>query len=114
MLIWEKYVTALKATNLAEEHNVNIHPCESIHSSGKNSATLFTFQSLTTSDVQRIFTSVPPNKASFCDEVNAKILNDSSAVIAPIITGVINNSFSLSSLTLTYVNSTLTQIRKKP
>ena len=91
MLIWEKSATALKATNLAEEHNVNIqgtegiHPCESIHSSGQNSATLFTFQSLTTSDVQRIFTSVPPNKASCCDEVNAKILNDSSAVIAPII-----------------------------
>ena len=78
-------VTALKATpNLAEKHNLKIrgteevHPCESIHSSGQNSATLFTFQPIITGDVQRIITSLPSNKAPGCDKVNAKILKDSS------------------------------------
>ena len=57
-------LTALKATNLAEEHTLNIrgtegiHPCESIHSSGQKSATLFTFQSITTGHVHKIITSL--------------------------------------------------------
>ena len=65
-----------------------IYPCESIHSSGRNMTTLFTFHSITTGDVQRIITSLPSNKAPGCDKVNAKILKDSSPVIAPIIAAV--------------------------
>ena len=87
-------VTALKATNLAEKHNLNvrgtegIHPCECIRSSGQKITTLFTFCSITTGDVQRIITSLPSNKAPGCDKVHAKILKDSSPVIAPIITSL--------------------------
>lgn len=49
-------MTALKATNLAEEHNLNIYdieginPCESDRSFGQDNTTLFTFQSITTGD----------------------------------------------------------------
>ena len=92
-------VTALKATSLAEKHNLDIrgtegiHPCQSICSSDQNIniTTLFTFHSITTDDVQRIITSLPSNKAPGCDKVNAKILKASSPVIAPIITSLINN-----------------------
>ena len=52
-------------------------------------------------DVQTIITSLPSNKAPSCDKVNANILKDRSPVIAPIVvllTSLINNSFSLSSL----------------
>lgn len=84
-------VTALKATNLAEEHNLNIqgtegvHPCESVCSPSQNSTTLIMFQSITMGDVQRIITSLLLNKAPGCDKINAKILKDSSPVIAPIL-----------------------------
>ena len=54
--------TTLKATNLAEEHNLTnlifrgtdgIQLCESIRYSGQNGPTLFTFQSITTGDGQK-------------------------------------------------------------
>ena len=92
-------MTALKATKLAEEHNFNIHdtegfdPCESDRNSCPNNTPLFAFQPITTGDVHKIIKSLPSNKASCCDKVNAKILKDSSPVIAPIITSLINNSF---------------------
>ena len=44
--------------------------------------------------------SLPSNKAPGCDKVNSKILKDSSPVIAPIITSLINNSFTLSTFPL--------------
>ena len=66
-------------------------------SPSQNSTTLFMFQSITKGDVQRIITSLPSNKAPSCDEVNAKILKNSSPLIAHIISSLINNSFSLSS-----------------
>ena len=111
-------VTALKTTNLAEEHNLNIrgtegiHPCESIRSSGQNNTTLFTFRSIPTGDVQRIIRSLPSNKAPCCDKVNAKILKDSSPVIAPIITSLINDSFSLGSFPLQWKKAEIVPILK--
>ena len=100
-------MTALKATNLAKEHNLNIRGTEGIlshvnlsRSPSQNSTTLFMFQSITKGDVQRIITSLPSNKAPSCDEVNAKILKNSSPLIAHIISSLINNSFSLSSFPL--------------
>ena len=111
-------VTALKDTNLAKEHNLNIrgtegiHPCESIRSSGQNNTTLFTFRSITTGDVQRIIRSLPSNKAPGCDKVNAKILKDSSPVIAPILTSLINDSFSLGSFPLQWKKAEIVPILK--
>ena len=111
-------VTALKATNLAKEHNLNIrgtegiHPCESIRSSGQNNTTLFTFRSITTGDVQRIIRSLPSNKAPGCDKVNATILKDSSPVIAPILTSLINDSFSLGSFPLQWKKAEIVPILK--
>ena len=49
-------MTALKATNLAKEHNLNIrgtegiHPCESVRSPSQNITTLFMFKSITTGE----------------------------------------------------------------
>lgn len=106
----------MKATDLAEEHNLNsrdtegIHPCESIRSSGQN--TLFMFRSITTGDVQKIIMSIPSNKAPGCDKVNAKILKDSSPVIAPIITSLINDSFSLGSFPLQWKKAEIVPIIK--
>ena len=48
----------------------------------------------------KIIKSLPSNKAPGCDKVNAKILKDSSPVIAPIVTSLINNSFTLSTFPL--------------
>ena len=79
-----------------EEHNFNIHdtegfdPCESDRNSCPNNTPLFAFQPITTGDVHKIIKSLPSNKAPGCDKVNAKILKDSSPVIAPIITSLIN------------------------
>ena len=111
-------VTALRAPNLAEEHNINIrgtggiHHCESVRSSGQNSTTLFTFQSITTGDVQRIITSLPSNKAPGCNKLNARILKDSSPVIAPIISNVINNSFSLCCFPLSWKKAEVVPVLK--
>ena len=63
-------------------------PCESDRNSCPNTTPLFAFQPITTGDVHKII-----KKAPGYDKVNAKILKDSSPVIAPIITSLINNSF---------------------
>ena len=63
-------------------------PCESDRSSCPNNTPLFAFQPITTGDVHKIIKKTPGY-----DKVNAKILKDSSPVIAPIITSLINNSF---------------------
>ena len=63
-------------------------PCESDCNSCPNTTPLFAFQPITTGDVHKII-----KKAPGYDKVNAKILKDSSPVIAPIITSLINNSF---------------------
>lgn len=108
-------MTALKATNLAEEHSLTnltfrgtegIQPCESICNSGQNGATLFTFQSITTGDVQKIVSSLPSNNAPGCDKVNVKILKDSSPIITPIISSLINNSKFSTSLEAEFVEGT--------
>ena len=65
-------------------------PCESDRNSCPNNTPLFAFQPFTTGDVHKIIKSLPSNKAPGCDKVNAKILKDSSPVIAPIITSLIN------------------------
>ena len=65
-----------------------------------NNTPLFAFQPITTGDVHKIIKSLPSNIAPGCDKVNAKILKDSSPVIAPIITSLINNSFTLSTFPL--------------
>ena len=99
-------MTALKATKFAEEHNFNIHdtegfdPCESDRNSCPNNTPLFAFQPITTGDAHKIVKSISSNKAPGCDKVNAKILKDSSPVIAPIVTSLINNSFTLSTFPL--------------
>ena len=111
-------MTALKSTKLAEEHNFNIHdtegfdPCESDRNSCPNNTPLFAFQPITTGDVHKIIKSLPSNKAPGCDKVNAKILKDSSPVIAPIITSLINNSFTLSSFTLSWKKAEIVPILK--
>ena len=79
-----------------EEHNFDIHDTEgfdlyeSDRNSCPNTTPLFAFQPITTGDVHKIIKSLPSNKAPGCDKVNAKILKDSSPVIAPIITSLIN------------------------
>ena len=106
-------MTALKSTKLAEEHNFSIHdtegfdPCESDRNSCPNNTPLFAFQPITTGDVHKIIKSLPSNKAPCCDKVNAKILKDSSPVIAPIITSLINNSFTLSTFPLPWKKADL-------
>ena len=114
-------VTALKATNLADEHNLTnlifretegIQPCESICNSGQNGATFFMFQSITTGDVQKIIMSLPFNKAPGCDKVNTKILKDSSPIIAPIVSCLINNSFSSSSFPFPWKKAEIVPIIK--
>ena len=50
--------------------------------------------------MHKIVKSLPSNKAPGCDKVRAKILKDSSPVVAPIITSLTNNSFTLNSFTL--------------
>ena len=114
-------VTALKVTNLAEEHNLTnlifrgsegIQPCESICNSGQNGASLFTFQSITTGDVQKIIMSLPFNKTPGCYKINTKILKDSSPIIAPIIRSLINNSFSSSSFPLPWKKAEIVPILK--
>ena len=96
-------MTALKAANLAEEHNLNIqdtvgiHPCKVDHTPGENNHNLFEFQSITQGDVNRIIKNLPSNKAPGCDKVNAKILKHSLPVIVPIVASLINNSFSSNS-----------------
>ena len=111
-------MTASKATNLADEYNLNIHdrneinPCEFDHGCGQNDTTLFTFQSITTGDVQRIIKRLPSNKAPGCDKVNAKILKDSSPVIAPMITSLMNNSFSSSTFPLLWKKAEIVPILK--
>ena len=93
-------MTALKSTKLAEEHNFNIHDTEGFDP-------LLEFQPITTGDVHKIIKSLPSNKAPGCDKVNAKILKDSSPVIAPIITSLINNSFTLSTFPLPWKKADL-------
>ena len=55
-------VTALKATKLAEDHNLNIpdgiYPCECDRSSDQNNTATFTFQSITEDDVKKIIRSL--------------------------------------------------------
>ena len=50
--------------------------------------------------MHKIIKSLPSNKAPGCDKVRAKVLKDSSPVVAPITISLINNSFTLSSFTL--------------
>ena len=106
-------MTALKSTKLAEEHNFNIHdkegfdPCQSDRNSCPNNTPLFAYQLITTGDVHKIIKSLPSNKAPCCDKVNAKILKDSSPVIAPIITSLINNSLTLSTFPLPWKKADL-------
>ena len=83
-------------------------PCESDRNSCPNNA----FQPITTSDVHKIIKSLPSNKAPCCDKVNAKILKDSSPVIAPIITSLINNSFTLSTFPLPWKKAEIVPILK--
>ena len=95
-------MTTLKATKLAEEHNFYIHdtegfdPCESDRNSCPNNTPLFSFQA---------------NKAPGCDKVEVKILKDSSPVIAPIVTSLIN-SFTLSSFPLPWKKAEIVLILK--
>ena len=90
-------MTAQKATKLAEEHNFNIYdtegidPCESDHNCCPNNTPLFAFQPITSSNVHKIIKSLSSNKAPGYRQ---------NSVIAPIITSLINNSFTLSSFTL--------------
>ena len=111
-------VGTMKATKLAEEHNFNIHdtegfdPCESDRNFGPNNTPLFEFEPITTGDVHKIIMSLPSNKAPGCDKVNAKILKDSSPVIAPIITSLINNSFTFSTFPLPWKKAEIVPILK--
>ena len=111
-------MTALKATKFGEEHNFNIHdtegfdPCESDRNSCPNNTPLFAFQPFTKGDVHKIIKSLPSNKVPGCDKVNVKILKDSSPVIAPIITSLIYNSFTLSTFPLPWKKAEIVPILK--
>ena len=61
--------------------------------------------------MHKIIKSLPSNKAPGCDKVNAKILKDSSPVIAPIITSLIN-SFTLSTFPLPWKKAEIVLILK--
>ena len=110
--------TALKAVNLAVEHNLNtqnmdgIDPCEIDRSPGQNNIATFAFQSITEDDVKKIIKSLPSNKAPGCDKVNGKTLKDSLPVIAPVITCLINNSFLSSSFPLSWKKAEIVPILK--
>ena len=58
------------------------------------------------------FLNLHSNKAPGCDKANAKILKDSSSVIAPIITSLMNNSFTLNSFTLPWKKAEIVPILK--
>jgi len=62
--------------------------------------------------VQRIITSLQSNKALGFNKVDAKILKDSSPVIAPMITSLINKSFSSSSFPLQWKKAEIVSILK--
>ena len=62
--------------------------------------------------MHKISLSLPSNEAPSCDKVRAKILKDSSPVVAPIITSLINNSFTLSSFTLPWKKAEIVPILK--
>ena len=104
--------------SLTLKSNFNIHDtegfdlCESDRNSCPNNTPLFAFQPFTTGDVRKIIKSLPSNKAPGCDKVNAKILKDSSPVIAPIITSLIYNSFTLSTFPLPWKKAEIVPILK--
>ena len=77
----------------------------------QNNTPLFAFQPITTGDVHKVIKSLPLNKAPGHDKVNAKILKDSSPVIAPIIS-LINNSFTLSTFPLPWKKAEIVPILK--
>ena len=62
--------------------------------------------------MHKIIKSLPSNKAPGCDKVNAKILKGCSPVIAPIITSLINNSFTLSTFPLPWKKAEIVPILK--
>ena len=101
-----------------EEYSFNIHdtegfdPCESDRNSCPNNTSLFAFQPISTGDVHKIIKSLPSNKAPGCDKVNVKILKDSSPVIAPMTTSLINNSFTLSTFPLLWKKAEIVLILK--
>ena len=54
----------------------------------------FRFHSVSEEDVSKIIKYLPSNKAPGYDKVTARVLKDSSPVTVPIITDLINGSFS--------------------
>ena len=62
--------------------------------------------------MHKIIKSLPSNKAPGCDKVNIKVLKDSSPVIAPIITSLISNSFTLSTFPLPWKKAEIVPILK--
>ena len=61
---------------------------------------------------EKIITSLPSNKGPGCDKVNAKILKDSSLIIAPVISSLTNNSFSSGSFLLPWKKAEIVPILK--
>ena len=62
--------------------------------------------------MHKIIKSLPSNKAPGCDKVNNKVLKDSSPVIAPIITSLISNFFTLSTFPLPWKKAEIVPILK--
>ena len=96
-------VTAEKAAALANVNNFNLQEAEqhSINLSENRGPDeddgdkpKFNFQLIKENDVRNIIKSLPPNKAPGHDKVTARILKDSSPITVPIITSLINSSFS--------------------
>ena len=105
--------TALKAVNLAVEHNLNTQNMDGIdRNPGQNNIATFAFQSITEDDVKKIIKSLPSNKAPGWDKVNGKTLKDSLPVSAPVITSLINNSFLSSSFPLPWKKAEIVPVLK--
>ena len=86
---------AKKASALASEHglifqDINQH----LTSISDEDSAKFRFHSVTEEDVSKIIKNLPSNKAPGYDKVTARVLKVSSPLTVPIITNLINGSFS--------------------
>ena len=87
-------MTAQKASDLAIEHNFDIHPVLLVVEPLPGQCSeAFQFHSVLDKDVERVIKGFSSNKALGCDRVSARVLKDSLPVILPSITSIMNYSF---------------------
>ena len=87
---------AKKASALVSEHGLIFHDNINQHltSISDEDSAKFRFHSVTEEDVSKIIKNLPSNKTPGYDKVTARVLKASSPVTVPIITNLINGSFS--------------------